>query len=271
MRELTSQEIKKIEFGILCKFAAFCEENHLTYMLCGGTLLGAVRHQGFIPWDDDIDILMPRPDYEKLLNEVNLKYQALGLSVEMWHWKNGKLNYPFIKFIDNRTYIKEKYIQEKMDARSIWIDVFPLDGNPDSLFKTKKLYKKTRLLRRLLMVRTAKVGEGKTFLKKVLKPIAIFLLKPVSVTWLCKEMDKLAKTYDYKKATYAGGVLWGYGTCERMKKTHYEKVGKVKFEKEYFYAPEAYDEYLSNLYGKYQEFPSVEEREEGHSFQAYLK
>ena len=75
-RKLTIDEIKKIEFDILYKFSAFCEDNDLTYMLCGGTLLGAVRHAGFIPWDDDIDVLMPRPDYEKLLNGVNLEYNS---------------------------------------------------------------------------------------------------------------------------------------------------------------------------------------------------
>lgn len=271
MRSLTNGEVKSIEFEILCKFSAFCEENSLTYMLCGGTLLGAVRHGGFIPWDDDIDVLMPRPDYEKLLNEVNLEYNSLGTSVEMWHWKNGKLNYPFIKFVDNRTCIKGKYIRKDMDVGKVWIDVFPLDGNPSDMRKTKELYKKVKIYRRLLMLKLAKSGEGKTLLKKLLKPAAIFILKPVSAEWLCRKIDELSKTCDYGEAAYAGGILWGYGTCERMEKVYYERLIKLKFEGNYFNVPEAYDEYLTNLYGNYWELPSVREREVGHSFQAYFE
>lgn len=271
MRSLTNGEVKSIEFEILCKFSVFCEENNLVYMLCGGTLLGAVRHGGFIPWDDDIDILMPRPDYEKLLNEGGLKYQSLGTTVEMWHWKNGKSNYPFIKFVDKRTCLKGKYIQDNMDVGKVWIDIFPLDGNPNDMKKTKILYRKVKILRSLLMLKLAKAGEGKSFFKKLLKPVGIFILKPVSVKWLCKKMDDLSKTYDYEKSSYAGGVLWGYGTCEQMKKIHYEKLVKLKFEKKYFDVPEAYDEYLSNLYGDYWKLPPEGERTEGHAFQAYIE
>lgn len=71
MKQLTGNEIKQVELEILLEFDAFCRKNHLTYSLCGGTLLGAIRHHGFIPWDDDIDVCMPRPDYEKLIRSFS--------------------------------------------------------------------------------------------------------------------------------------------------------------------------------------------------------
>ena len=127
MRKLTTHEVQKIEYDILVTFDQFCEANHLTYMLAGGTLLGAIRHHGFIPWDDDIDVIMPRNDYDRLLQLPKTVIGNEQKKYEIWHWKNSGSHYPFIKIVDPDTYVKTDYIRQKREIPHIWIDVFPLE------------------------------------------------------------------------------------------------------------------------------------------------
>ena len=142
MKEMSLQEIKKIELNLLIEFDKLCKKNNLYYTLCGGTLLGAVRHKGFIPWDDDIDVIMPRGDYDKLLNEDNIDKTELPKYVEIANWKMGNMNYPFMKFMDKRTIINPKYVDDNK-SNKIWIDVFPIDGNPKDEKQLRRLYKKS--------------------------------------------------------------------------------------------------------------------------------
>ena len=107
-KKLNSDEVKKIELQLLLKFDELCKKHDLQYSLCGGTLLGAIRHKGFIPWDDDIDVMMPRDDFEKLLKLE--KTQASDQVEKLVSWKSGKSIYPFIKMINTKTVLKEKYL-----------------------------------------------------------------------------------------------------------------------------------------------------------------
>ena len=119
MNYLSPEEIKSSQLKILDYFVKVCEGNNLRYYLCGGTLLGAIRHKGFIPWDDDIDVFMPRPDYNALLKlELQPPFQLRYFA------KKNSLQ-PFIKIVDNSTMAKEK---NSSLPTAIWIDVFPIDG-----------------------------------------------------------------------------------------------------------------------------------------------
>ena len=120
-KKLSSEEIKQIELNLLLKLDEICKKYKLRYYLCGGTLLGAVRHKGFIPWDDDIDVLMPREDFEKLLRLE--KKQKQDTVEKIVSWKSGNSIYPFIKLINTNTVLKEKYLSEEFTT-GIWIDIF---------------------------------------------------------------------------------------------------------------------------------------------------
>ena len=127
MRLMSLEEHKKVQVDILVSFAKFCEENNLRYFMAYGTLLGAIRHKGFIPWDDDIDVWMPREDYNILIETFKSKnnYQLID--------PRGKMaRHPYVKIIDINTIKIEKLVDYREGNLGVDIDVFPLDGQPDN-------------------------------------------------------------------------------------------------------------------------------------------
>ena len=267
MRQLSSKEIKQIELSILKAFACYCEDNNLTYFLCGGTLLGAIRHHGFIPWDDDIDVFMPRPDYEKFYTLSKNVPIAHNLVVASYKNSDVKINYPFIKVLDNTTLVYEK-TKSKKEKIHIWIDVFPIDGFYDDDSKNMTIIKKIHLRRDLLAIASADISQSKSLLKKIGKIFLIPLIKLIGVKNICKQIDRLSSKVDYKSANYVGGFMWGYGINEKMIKSDLTII-KHEFEDSIFNIPSNYDTYLSNLYGDYMKLPP-EEKRIIHGFTAYL-
>ena len=266
MDKITSlEELKKIELELLLAFDEFCKKNNLKYYLCGGTLLGAVRHKGFIPWDDDIDVFMPRPDYNKLLNmQID---NVVKDNFKLLKWINDTTSYPFMKLVNSCTKVREYYIAEKYTT-NVWIDIFPVDGNPRSCLACTYLYKGCFFLRKLLSINTADLNHSTTSLKRILKKIFSPLSNAIGVHTLCNVIDRFASQYDFEKSVFVGGVLWGYGPQERLLKKDFLKSTTVVFEGHEFPAPSNYDTYLRNLYGDYMKLPPVEKRV-AHTFEAW--
>jgi lipopolysaccharide cholinephosphotransferase len=267
---LSDTEVKKLEFELLVVFEQLCEQNDLYYTLCGGTLLGAVRHKGFIPWDDDIDVLMPRADYDRLLNGININTECIPGHVRLVSWKNNQMDYPFMKLLDDRTEVDIKYLSDKHSASKIWIDIFPIDGNPADDVQLERLFRKSLFYRRILCLRTAKAGEGRTLFHKIIKPVLMACVSFFDKRKLCEKIDNLSKQYSFEGSEYIGGVLWGYGPQERIHRQEYMQPVKMEFEGRMFNAPSNYDEYLRGLYGDYMTLPPVEKRLT-HEMKAYMK
>ncbi|MBQ8445584.1 MAG: LicD family protein, partial [Opitutales bacterium] len=137
MREITHEELKQIQLGILDKVHEFCEKNGITYFLSSGTLIGAVRHKGYIPWDDDLDLYMPRADYDKFIKlfSANSPENTKLLSLET----DKKYQYPFAKVIDDRTEMVETAVGESFKI-GVYIDVFPVDSVPDNFVASWIVY-----------------------------------------------------------------------------------------------------------------------------------
>jgi len=133
MKELTLQELKDIEFDILKMFDAFCKENNIRYFFAYGTLLGAIRYKGFIPWDDDVDVLVPREDYDRLLKLFTDSEQYRLYAYE----REPKYRYPFAKLCDMTTRKDEGGYENGVEL-GVDIDIFPLDAWDNDLEKAKK-------------------------------------------------------------------------------------------------------------------------------------
>ena len=256
-RQLSLDEIKQVELQILIEFRRICSELGLRYYLSGGTLLGAIRHKGFIPWDDDIDLAMPRSDFNKLIEFSNSyqndTYKFLFVS------QTGVL-LPYAKFVNVKTHIDAKYAEDEMQQH-LWLDIMPMDGLPEDLNEVAKIYKKAEYYRKIIGLCTAKLGEGKNVVKKlakyVLKPLALIYSKERAMA----NLNKLAMKYDYDSAKYVGAVTWGlYGVSERMLKVEVDQVTEITFENDKFSTFSCWDSYLRGLYKDYMQLPPVEKR-----------
>ena len=259
---LTIEEVHNEQAKMVKTLTNFFDQNNLTYFLCGGTLLGAIRHKGFIPWDDDIDILMPRPDYEKFKEMTYNK--PLTENIKVISLLNKDCIYPFCKVCNLNYKVKEEWWEQK-DNSYLWLDVFPMDGLTADEKENAKLYKKIHFYRNLLSLRILDkekiVESSKTKLKAILKPFLKLFVNLIPIRTIANKIDKLSRTYDYEKCEYVGGTMWGYGAQERLRKTDVEKKVKVEFENMQLYTFSCWDEYLTNLYGDYMKLPPIEKRQ----------
>ena len=258
MHQLSLNEIKELELEMLIAFDRLCEETGLSYALCGGTLLGAIRHKGFIPWDDDIDVMMTRPEFKKLCSMIKTGNVDLPPHMKAISWfTEPSMDIPLVKIVDTRTTVEERYMNAD---KHLWIDIIPTDGCPENTRELSALYRKTKLLRKLLFAKQTRKGAGTTGFKALEKDIARTILKPVSGKLLCKLLEKVSTKYDFDKCDYIGCTIWGYGPQEKVDKKGWLSPIKVEFENHYFWGPSNYDYYLSNLYGDYMKLPPVEKR-----------
>lgn len=259
--ELTLEELQDISFDILKDVHEFCQENDINYSLGGGSLLGAIRHQGFIPWDDDIDIFMPRQDYEKFIKIYSSKNGYRFVSPDNCY---GTIN-TFGRVCDyKKTITHDNWTKEDVGA---WIDVFPLDGvplDPPSIYD--RLFDKNRTVWRYII----KMRRSHNRLKDEKNfhcVLTTSLIKAVCVGGVVPHLAyKLSKHYQTR---YAFGEVdgWALFSFSGIKKgrlvnpieTYVSRV-LVPFREMEFYAMNGWKEYLTKQYGDYMQLPPVEQR-----------
>lgn len=256
------RKLQMIELSMLKEVVRICDKYGLTYYLSAGTFLGAVRHKGFIPWDDDADVRMPRPDYEKLLkvlpDELNAKYKYAHFLYNKSHWY-------YLRVLDPRVTLRRNNTNGERYCYA-WIDIFPLDGMPKNGLHNK--LRRFRLLYRRMMLQLSVFDEIITLNKK--RPtyermiIWIAMHTPIqrmlSYDKMWYKLDKALKAYPLEKAEYYVNFMGMYKFKDMIPKTVYGKGAKYQFEDGYFNGPEDYDAFLKHLYGDYMKLPPVEAR-----------
>ena len=255
-KKIGAQEQKDHVFKMLCEFDEYCKKHKLDYALSGGTLLGAVRHKGFIPWDGDIDIFMSRPSFNKLHKlwdkdpiKKNYKLESRVM---------GNSPFSFAKIVDLHTRVYRKY---RNDDKHLWIDIFPVDGLPDDEKKADNLLKKAKFLKAAAAKATLKIGEGKTPLRAFAKTPLILLARLIGRDVFLKEMDRMTKMYPYDKSKNVASISWSCGPGERLTKKEYRDKEKMMFNGREFNVISGWQTYLKNMYGNdYMKLPPHDKR-----------
>lgn len=264
---LTLEEIQALCLDMLRFVDRICKAEHIQYFMSGGTLLGAVRHQGFIPWDDDIDLMMSRPDFERFLR-VAPKY--MDERYTMVHPRTqGDFSMPWARILDGFTHVKPSPLR-KDGFTTLFVDIFPIDGLPYNGKLSKLFFKRIRFYDILLQcARRTKVApdERLKWLKRPLMALAR-MRKPNSYA---NAMDRAAAILDFGKAKYAGVcVVTHYGERERMPAEVFRGSVPLRFCGESFPAPIGYETYLHGLYGDYMQLPPEDKRCSLHRIEAFV-
>lgn len=272
MKELTAEELvewKRIITDVLREFHDICKENGLRYFACGGTAIGAVRHHGIIPWDDDIDVSMPRPDYDRLVEVCSKRDMGNYGLITPYNTQDYPL--PFMKLANKNTTLIEE--EDTPCIIGVYIDIFPLDGTSDDTEEAGRLKKRyNRLWNKLEAISTHNTFvEYISLLKKphewgrfVVKTIGYFFRNRTRA-WLLRKLNDISFKHSFKTAKNVIVYSGSYGTREIMPKSFCEGNDlQMPFEDITVMMPSGYDEYLTRIYGNYMQLPPKEKQVSHH-------
>lgn len=263
MKEVTVNELKQIQLDILKDVHAFCKAEGLVYSVAFGTLIGAVRHKGFIPWDDDIDIMMPRKDYERFCTTYGHEYYKVASTDTIPTYP-----IPYAKVYDSRTRVREHV--EYPTEYGISVDVFPVDNVPDDPKTRSRFYAGKKRLDVLHVLKITSVNRTRSFVKNAVLAVSHVLLSVVNMRSLVRKMEKVSATYSNVDTKDAAVVACNDNTQRWILPAHiYRETIEMEFEDTKVCAPKEYHAMLTSLYGDYMQLPPEEQRVTHHHFDAW--
>ena len=254
MESSVLRKLQQVEIEILDEVVRVCNKYNINYFLVGGTLLGAVRHKGFIPWDDDIDIAMLRSDYDLFLNVAS---KELDEKYKIQHWSNDKKYYlNFIKVRKKNTLLEEKKMQNVDTQKEIFIDIFPLDNiASNSLEYYKKRSRLFNVLRPIILCKTKIISK-----EELPSKLFYYLFSLIPNHLLLKIQDKVMRKDNKKDTKYLVSFPGSYYEKEIISKEVLFPLKKVEFEGKKYNCPNDVDSYLKDVYGDYMTLPPKDKR-----------
>ncbi|EHF01303.1 hypothetical protein HMPREF1008_01783 [Olsenella sp. oral taxon 809 str. F0356] len=259
-RPLTIDEIHSVGRTLLAEFDSLCRSHDLRYDIVGGTLLGAVRHHGFIPWDDDVDVSMPRPDYERLLVLCLEGKASLPAKRSVVSLRDETFPRHYARYVSHAVLRDARYASDD-DCPYFGLDIFPHDGVPADDIAFYHQVKHIERLRRILLLSTSRKGMSNRGKKVALaKDMVRPFLKLYGSYRIAKRLDAVCSQLPFETAEFVGGITGMYGLKERWAKADMLPQTSFEFEGLELLGYRNYDKYLSNIYGDYMQLPPEEER-----------
>lgn len=255
MKRIELKELQQIELDMLIKLDKFCRKNKINYFLGCGTLFGASVMNKFFPWDDDVDVLMPRSDYEKfikLFKEKDLKILTCD---------NKDYYYPYAKLVNLKTSAYE--CKNNIKDYGVFVDVFPIDGVPNKIYLFL-----LKPIKYLMLSQWGCYLEERNILIKFIYKILSFVTYPFPKNFFAKKLNNICSKYHMNDYSKVGVVCHYKSSREIVGANFFKEQVDINFEGYYFLAPKKYKEYLKKIYGDYKE----KKHHAGHKhFRAYWK
>ena len=254
------KQIQKVIFEIFTQIISLCDKHNIEYFIIGGTALGAVRHKGFIPWDDDLDIGMTRKNYEHFL-EIAKKELPKDLFLQNF---NTETNTPFYfsKIRKNNTKLVEYYSRNLKIHQGLFIDIFPYDNMPDNASERKKHIKDVNFWINLFIAKTLTgssipqkgiIGHSKLLIRFILHYLLIF----VSKNFLFNKIEKVIQKYNHTESEYKAYIKL---PNHKIRSNNLKQLKKIEFEGKLVSCSNNIEDYLSNCFGDYMKLPPENER-----------
>lgn len=261
----TDEEIKKRQLNVLLSVDDFCKRNNIKYFLYYGSLLGAVRHSGFIPWDDDIDIAMLRDDYDRFISTFkDEKIVAKDVN------KDADYPFYFAKVYDIETKVIENFEKTEYEY-GLGIDVFPLDNIPNSQKDKKRMIAAINFRKKLRNAKLVPINKNRHMVKRMIMGLLHFCISKIKVSDIIISMRSVTKRYSQYSSDSVADIMFPYGEKSIVPKRFFDKIVDMRFEDYMLPVPAMYDEVLGQLYGDYMTPPPKAKQTTHHTFDAYVK
>lgn len=270
--ELTLRESQLATLEIMSEIDRICKLLNIKYFMLYGTLIGAVRHKGYIPWDDDFDIGMKRDDYEKFLDYCDSHSDELFPFSLNNKTTNPDCWYNITRFCDLR-YKCEFSGWRNFKESGLFVDIYPYDGMGKE--KDKKYWKKIQLkrlyyIKMLHLASTSDKFPGSSIFKKLLYLPFLPIARHKSSVYYLRKIEDITTKFSWDESDYVYCCTWGNEMyLPFYPKSYFEDFGYMKFEDREFLAPMHYDEILRKIYGDYMNLPPEDKRKPSHSYTVY--
>ena len=262
---ITQNKLHACHVILLEEVKRICQKHDLKYYAIAGTLLGAVRHKGAIPWDDDMDLGLLRPDYDKFIEAAK---QELHDSIFLQCFDTDpSYGFPFAKLMLKDTLMVERNAAGNSAQKGIYIDIFPLDNAPQERSLQEKHLRKTYFLKRLLLAKQHYRVYQKGEFKRMLAYTALSILAAcTSAKRIANKLEKEIQAFNGKETTEVVNIGGAYGYWkEKLQKEWFCDTVELPFESTTISAPSGYKEYLTYFYGDYMTPPPENKRGDRHS------
>lgn len=271
MKALTPREVQLGELEVMKALDEICTRLDLRYFLTYGTLLGAVRHQGFIPWDDDVDVMMPRPDYEKLIAYLTEHAEDIA-PLKLMHYKtNKKYIYPISRLVDTRYWIDYQGANDY--GLGLFVDIYPLDGCGNTPEEAQKIMDSSK--KDITMIDLA--GKDKFYssvsggaLRNAVKFMGYCYAKLRGANHFAAKLDARGKKCPFE-SKYVNLTVWSTSVRRPFERAYFDELIRIPFEDAMLCVPSHYDEVLKQCYGDYMKLPPEDQQIAHHYYTAYLK
>jgi len=266
---MSLDDFQQVCVDILKDVDTFCNEKGINYSVAYGTLIGIIRHKGFIPWDDDIDIVMPRPDYNRFVKEFNGWAGHLRVASPELDW-----NYyaPYANIYDIRTLLIEPRNRHNTEM-GVKIDLFPIDGVPSNLNEYVEQCNRINRYKRVLAAkrRPLKYCLQDSLLNAIKVIGAKIIFSPFSYKMIQKRIHDIAISCNYEESEFVDNVVYSPYFAKRHLRSNYDIFEYKPFDNTKFMVASGYHEILSTIYGDYMKLPPENQRVTHHNFKAYWK